>query len=72
MYFYSFTCLETQTRMVNLDKIKTKPIGMCIDIDIAIVNSFHQESVPLRVSTGGIFVSKNCAFGGSPPTACKI
>ena len=32
----------------------------------------HQESVPLRVSTAGIILFKNCAFGDYPPTACKI
>ena len=32
----------------------------------------HRESVPLRVSTAGIILFKNCAFGDYPPTACKV
>ena len=32
----------------------------------------HRESVPLRVSTAGIILFKNCAFADYPPIACKI
>ena len=35
----------------------------------------HRESVPLKVSTTGIIVFKNCAFGDyppNPPMVCKI
>ena len=32
----------------------------------------HRECVPLRVSTAGIILFKNCAFGDYPPTTCKI
>ena len=32
----------------------------------------HRESVPLRISTAGIMLFKNCAFGDYPFSACKI
>ena len=63
--------IKTQTFKFNLYEIKTKPIDTCIDIHI--VNSKPiKESVPLRVSTIGIILFKNCAFGHYLLKAYKI
>ena len=51
--------------------MKTKPISMCDRHTYSKLKA-HRESVPLRVSTAGIILFKNCAIGDYPPTACQI